>query len=120
MDIINPLAHYEKLVELYEEGKIRLDNEELIELADKIIGFKGDLDEPTWIDWFHNLSYKYQKGCEKSRSPPPCRKCQKLCTDSCDFTKSMGLADYIYRNLVTNLPEIYKTLDAFIIDKIIA
>lgn len=96
---VHNLNHYEQIIQLYEEGEIELDDDGLVELADEIIDFEDKF-------WGWGLEYiirRYKPGCDEGPSIE-CERCLKLKRGECEYTKAIGLADYIYRNLVKELP----------------
>jgi len=101
--------YYERIIERYEEGKIELDNDELLEIADEILGYDRDGRIEGYYNWYS------KKDCEKTSLPKNCCECEKLKNKGgCDFIRAISLADYIYKNLVEKLPEDRKTLCDFL------
>ncbi len=91
------LKYYEKKINDYKEGVIKLENNDLINLADEILNFEN----PGWLP---NLHLKYKYGCDYLTNTKWCYKCNKVGEDNCEYTKAMTLAYDIYRNLVSELP----------------
>lgn len=109
MDSLLPeLLYYEKLLGL-ENGEIGdLSAEEMIKIADKILGY--DNNEEVYFDFqgwsLERVIRKYKRGC---RLPTDihkldgCYVCPLLGKNTCEYTKALGLAVYIYESCIDNL-----------------
>uniref|UniRef100_A0A6M3JSC2 Uncharacterized protein n=1 Tax=viral metagenome TaxID=1070528 RepID=A0A6M3JSC2_9ZZZZ len=106
----NELYYFEKIIEEYEVGNLDIDDDKLIDLTNGLLDFNKNWGLDTVLN-------KFNPGCDFGPSLE-CETCHKLGENQCGYTKAIGLAVYVYRNLIKHLPEDYDLLCEFLSEQI--